>query len=83
MTNTCWRILLCLALLGLAVGLIACAPQEYRPLRPAEAYEGATLVSANPTVWRVIDEEAGVVCYSFDYRGGISCLPIASTKLDH
>lgn len=80
MTKKLRLVAICLAL----VGVVSCSPQEYRPLRPASAYEGATLISASPGVWRVIDEGAGVVCYTTnDYRGGISCLPIASTKLDH
>lgn len=36
-------------------------------------------------VYRIVDSEAGVVCWiAREYRGvGVSCLPIADTKLDH
>ena len=40
--------------------------------------------STAPYIGRYIDDEAGVVCWLWDsggYKGGLSCLPIADTKL--
>jgi len=59
--------------------LTACAPVD----RPAETED---TISQEYTygVTRVVDEEAGVVCWTFKsgYAGGISCLPINQTLLD-
>jgi hypothetical protein len=36
------------------------------------------------TVYRIVDEEAGVACWVFVgyHKGGISCLPLNETRLD-
>lgn len=54
----------------LLVLLISCAP--------ADTSQSTYLHSG---VCRVIDEEAGVVCWLY-YQNGISCLPISETDLE-
>jgi hypothetical protein len=33
-------------------------------------------------VWRVVDREAGVVCYGHNKKEGLTCLPLSETTLD-
>lgn len=42
---------------------------------------GASVITS---VYRYVDEEAGVVCWFFNglEKGGVGCLPISDTKLD-
>jgi hypothetical protein len=43
-------------------------------------------ISANPNVYRMVDEEAGIACWVYSHRrvseAGISCLPLSETTLD-
>lgn len=74
-------------LFALVVGsllLSGCVIEE-RPTRSERAISGAD--NGKPIsdrVGRVVDTEAGVVCYIYEYydTGGISCLPLSETQLD-
>jgi len=62
------------------VVLVACMPAN-----GTSAYYGADNDSIKITDYidRIIDEEAGVVCYKYAPAiGGLSCLPISLTLLD-
>jgi len=68
--------LLCIVMIVLLVG---CAQPGI-----AEGIRAETLTSElGFGVTRIIDEEAGVVCYIYarGYAGGISCLPLSETGL--
>lgn len=58
--------------------LVSCGPADLDPV-------GVSIESNSyDAVNRVVDDEAGVVCYTFDsgsYAGGISCIPISQTRL--
>lgn len=64
----------------LGMGLLLAACQF-----PAPAPNPATNQWNIQNVNRIFDDQAGVVCwiYSNNNQGGISCLPVSQTKLDH
>lgn len=58
------------------VPLAGCAPHVIVPVEPG--------VNSGHNISRYVDAEAGVVCWVYNpgQAGGISCLPIAETRLD-
>lgn len=60
----------------LLVLLFACGAE------PAEKADVTTQALIAPGVWRMVDHEAGVVCWRLSYNdgGGISCLPCFDTN---
>ena len=71
---------LVLLVLVLSVLLVACAPYQLKLQDTVKPY---TIVNNN--VVRIVDEQAGVVCWIYSHQkfreGGISCLPLADTLL--
>lgn len=57
-----------------------------RPDLPVKLVDGATVLSfsdelQDTNLVRVIDKEAGVVCYRIRTDAGLSCMPLSQTKL--
>lgn len=68
-----------LALLAV-FALVGCgASAEAQVLSPPSHYQVEYIQEA--FTYRVIDAEAGIVCY-LSRNGGSSCLPLSETKLD-
>jgi uncharacterized protein YceK len=69
------KIVIILAVLALLIG---CSEPMSRSTGPVEKP-----VYIGTYVRRIVDEEAGVVCWIHKdtYQGGISCLPLSETKL--
>lgn len=75
-----------LCALALILGLVGCAPGYREVLRETFNTPVPKPVSYNPLIYRVVDEEAGVVCWVMQAAGGnyggIACLPLSQTRLD-
>lgn len=71
-----------LLVLVLSVLISACAPDPYQ-LELQDTSKPYIIVNNN--VVRIVDEQAGVVCWIYSHQkyheGGISCLPLADTLL--
>ena len=73
-----------------ALALAGCAPgyaERQEEVSAVKARPKLKMLSWSPSVYRLLDEEAGIVCYvvadSSNTAGqGIACLPIAQTTLD-
>jgi hypothetical protein len=57
-----------------ALLLTACGPSNSSQSSGDDASVAAYLI-------RTVDEDAGVVCWRYINGGGVSCLPLADTKL--
>ena len=66
-----------------AVMMVGCAPSKNERRDLPRGIQMTT----RPNVYRVVDEEAGVVCWVYSHRrvseGGIWCLPLSATDLDY
>ena len=77
-----------MALIVLIVALLGCAPTMSPQERAATEVKGLSTELPEEHVLtiyglrRVVDKEAGVVCYMYIGRGGVSCLPLSETTLD-
>ena len=71
-----WHWVLILVVLVVVVG---CAPPPGETAAPRPAILAADSMR---NVWRVVDKEAGVVCW-ISRKGGVFCLPLSETNLDH
>lgn len=77
-------------LLLIALLLVACTGNNNVETKVVETPTSTRLriediaTEVAPDVYRFIDEEAGVVCYVYEFvkRGGISCLSVEQTKLE-
>jgi hypothetical protein len=73
----------------LLVGLVSCAPKVGSSEVATQGANGTWIYSHGIRLYsiaRVVDEEAGVVCwiYTTDGTGGaIDCMPLAETRLDY
>lgn len=73
-----------LVLLLFALVLLLFAREDYTPSTPVSGEEVWTSIANPPRgtgLFRIVDEQAGVVCYLFEYRGGVDCLSIDDTLL--
>lgn len=70
----------CFALVVVAVFLASCQPAPQEP--PPPYVEITKLFGSGVTsvLYRVIDKQAGVVCYTFN-GNGVSCMPVKDTLL--
>jgi len=72
---------LCLVLVLMAVVLASCVPK----VEPGEEPLVEGHIRITIFVSRVVDAEAGVVCwvYQGSRSGAISCMPLSETELDY
>lgn len=71
-----------MALIVLIVAMLGCAPEMTPAERDATEVKALSLpLTTGYDLRRVIDKEAGVVCY-VHFKGGVSCLPLSETKLE-
>ena len=71
-----------MALMVLIVALLGCAPVMTPAERDATEVKALSLpLTTGSDLRRVIDKEAGVVCY-VHFKGGVFCLPLSETKLE-
>jgi len=74
-------IFMIVALFVLVVALLGCAPTMSPQERAETEFKGLTApLLVGYDLQRVVDKEAGVVCY-VHIRGGVSCLPLSETRL--
>lgn len=60
--------------------LVSCAPIQR--ISEISRINSETSAIIDNKILRIIDKQAGVVCWVFSYQGGISCLPLSDTRLD-
>lgn len=68
-------------ILGMGLLLAACDPMPMPTPAPNPVTNQWNIQNVN----RIFDDQAGVVCWIYhnNNQGGISCLPVSQTKLDH
>lgn len=81
---TIMRKILIVAILLALFGCAAPTPEEREAEAAKTGWVMVTQAQGLAFVYRIVDEEAGVVCWVFTgpNKGGISCLPLGETGLD-
>ena len=85
MRTVALSVLVVLLLVGIVVGISSCGVEiGYQPQDTTDSETFLISDRIQPGINRVIDKEAGVVCWVYKGldRGGIDCLPISQTQLD-